>query len=244
MKERVELLGVPVDVTATQEAGEITIAYIKEEASKVVYFLNSETLLLLEGNMEQKEAVSDCDLILPGAANVDNSIDEVLGHKRDSFFFESYLDILLDYIVEMGYETFLVTEDEQQFQSVQGNIHEKRPFLDFSGYYRTDKEEGLESIVNEINSVAPDVLLIACKEQLQLELLEKYRYQMNAGLVLFVGDRLYHKAVIDDEVPEKIEKFNLNHVYQWFRKGNCIKAPLNSIRMRFRMLQQKKKRDD
>lgn len=240
MKERVELLGVPVDIAATRKAGEITIGYFREEASKVVYFLNSETLLLLEDNLSQKEAVSECDLILPGIAAVDNSIDEILGYKRDPFFFESYLDILLDYIVEMGYETFLVTEDERQFQSVQGNIHEKRPFLDFSGYYKTDKEEGLENVVNEINSVAPDVLLVACGEQLQLELLEQYRYQMNAGLVLFVGDQLYHKAVIDDEVPEKIEKYNLNHVYQWFRKGNRIRTLVNSLKMRLRMLQQKK----
>lgn len=239
MKERIELLGISVDIASTKEAGEVTISYMGEEGSKVVYFFNSETLLLLEGNDNWKTSVSECELVLPGATNVDNSIDEVLGHKRDQFFFESYLDILLDHIVEMGYEILLVTRTEQQFQSVQSNIHEKRPFLDFSGFYKTEQDESYEHIVNEINSVAPDILLVACDETMQLELLTKYKELMNAGLIIFVGDQLYHKAVIDEAIPEKIEKWNLHNLYRFIKKGGRIKAAVNSIKMRIRMLQHK-----
>ena len=244
MKERIELLGIPVDVASTKEAGEVTITYMEEGGSKVVYFFNSETLLLLEGNDGWKESVSGCALVLPGASNVDNSIDEVLGHKRDQFFFESYLDMVLDHIVEMGYETLLETGTEQQFQSVQANIHAKRPFLELSGFYKTEQDESYEYIVNEINSVAPDILLVACEETMQLELLNQYKQLMNAGFVIFVGDQLYHKAVIDEAVPEKIGKWNLHNFYRWLRKGGRIKAAVNSLKMKVRMLQNKKESKD
>ncbi|MGN0438525.1 MAG: WecB/TagA/CpsF family glycosyltransferase [Lachnospiraceae bacterium] len=235
MKERVELLGILVDVASTKEASETTISYIEEEGSKVVYFINSETLLLLEENSDWKEAVLSSELILPGASNIDSSVNDTLGHKRDPFFFESYLDAILDYIVEMGLDILLVADSEQQFQSVQANIHEKRPFLHLSGIYKTNQDESYEHIVNEINAVAPDVLFIACEQRMQLDLLEKYHNLMNAGIVLFLGDLLYHKAVIDEEIPQNIEKMNLNNFYRFIKKGGRIKAFVNHLRMHFRL---------
>lgn len=244
MKERVELLGISVDVASTKEASETTISYIETEGSKVVYFINSETLLLLEGNSGWRESLLDCEMILPGAANIDAGINDTLGHKRDPFFFESYMDAILDYITEMGLDTFLVTGSEQQFQSVQANIHEKRPFLYLSGLYKREQEHSYEHIVNEINSVAPDVLLVACEETIQLNLLDQYHDLMNVGIVIFVGDLLYHKAVIDEEIPQNIEKMNLNNFYRWIRKGGRIKAAVNNIRMHFRLRQQKNDSDN
>lgn len=244
MKERVELLGISVDVLPTKEAAEQTISYMETEGSKVVYFVNSETLLLLEGHDSWKNCVEASQLVLPGAANVDNSLNEVLGYERDPFFFESYLDRILDYIVEMGMDTLLVTGTEQQFLSVQANIHEKRPLLDLTGFYKTEQDESYEHIVNEINSVAPDVLLVACDETMQLELLDQYHDLMNAGMVLFVGHQLYHKAVIDEEIPEHIDKWNLNNVYRFIRKGGHLKSTINSLKMHLRILQHKKNQEN
>lgn len=239
MKERIELLGTFVDVLSTKEAADVTISYIEEKGSKVVYFINSETLLLLEGNNSLKETVEGCELVLPSGSNVDESVNEVLGYKRDPFFFESYMDRILDYIVEMGLDTLLVSGTEQQFQSVQANIHEKRPFFDLSGFFKTEQDESYEHVVNEINSVAPDVLLIACEEQMQLDLLNQYHDLMNSSCILYVGDLLYHKAVIEEEVPENIEKMNLNHFYRWFKKGSHLKRIVNSVKMRIRMIRHK-----
>ena len=244
MKDRVELLGISVDVASTKEASETTISYIETEGSKVVYFVNSETLLLLEDNSEWREALLSSDLILPGGANINTGINDALGHKRDPFFFESYMDAVLDYITEMGLDAFLVTGSEQQFQSVQANIHEKRPYLYLSGFYKTDQEHSYEHVVNEINSVAPDILLMACNEKVQLDLLSRYRDLMNTGVVIFLGDLLYHKAVIDEEIPQKIEKMNLNNFYRWFKKGGRVKAFVNNIKMHFKLKQHKKDSDN
>lgn len=239
MNKRVELLGISLDTTSTKESADATISYIEAEGSKVVYFVNSETLLLLEGHEDWKACVEDCEQVLPGAANVNNGMNEVLGYEREHFFFESYMDRILDYVVDMGLEALLVTGTEQQLLSVQANIHEKRPFLDLSGFYKIEQDGGYEHIVNEINSVAPDVLFVACEETMQLELLTQYYELMNAGMVFFVGRQLYHKAVIDEEIPEKIEKWNLNNLYRFVRKGGHFKGFISSLKMRLRMSQQK-----
>lgn len=235
MKERVELLDIAVDVASTKDASDATIEYIEQEGSKVVYFFNSETLLLLQGNESWKQSVDECELVLPGSVNVDNSIDDALGHKRDSFYFERYMDSIYDHIVEMGYDAMLVASSETQFQTVQNNIHEKRPYLNLSGLYFTEQQESLEHMVNEINSLAPDVLLISCAEQTQLELLCQYRTHMNAGLVLYLGNHLYHKAVEEEEVPNGIKKWNLDNVYKWFRKKGRFKQMMNNIKMKIHL---------
>lgn len=243
MKERVHLLDVAVDIASTKVSSDATIEYLEEESSKVIYFLNSETLLLLQENTDWKEIVGESDLILPGTSNVNSSVNEVLGHKRDPFFFESYFDTILDYAIEMGYEFLLVTEKEEQFISVQENIHEKRPFLTLSGMFLTEQDESLDHIVNEINSVAPDILVLALEEKKQLQLLQQYRNQMNAGLMLFTGNILYNKAVSEAEVPEKIQKLKIDNLYKWFRMGGRIRTFFNNIRMKLRLKQHQKEKD-
>ena len=243
MKERVHLLDVAVDIASTKVASDATIEYLEEESSKVIYFLNSETLLLLQENADWKEIVGDSDQILPGTSNVNASVNEVLGHKRDPFFFESYFDTILDYAIEMGYEFLLVTEKEEQFISVQENIHEKRPFLTLSGMFLTEQDESLDRIVNEINSVAPDILVLALEEKKQLQLLQQYRNQMNAGLMLFTGDILYNKAVSEAEVPEQIQKLKIDNLYKWFRRGVRFLSFFNNIRMKLRLKQHQREKD-
>ena len=243
MKERIRLLDVAVDIASTKVSSDATIEYLEEEGSKVIYFLNSETLLLLQENTGWREIVGESDLILPGTSNVNTSVNEVLGHKRDPFFFESYFDTILDYAIEMGYEFLLVTEKEEQFISVQENIHEKRPFLTLSGMSLTEQDESLDHIVNEINSVAPDILVLALEEKKQLQLLQQYRNQMNAGLMLFTGDILYNKAVSEAEVPEKIQKLKIDNLYKWFRKGGIGRNFFNNIRMKLRLKQHQKEKD-
>lgn len=240
MKDRIQLLDIVVDIASTKVASEAAIQYLTEESSKVIYFVNSETLLLLQGNKDWKDTVEESDLILPGTASVNASVDQVLGHKRDPFFFEGYFDAVLDYAVSEGCEIMLVAEDEDRFTFVQENIHEKRPFLTLSGMFLTEQEESLDHIVNEINSVAPDILLMALEERKQLELLQNYRNQMNAGLMHFTGNILYNKAVSEAEVPEPIQKLKIETLYKWFRKGGRLKAFFNNLKMKLRIKQHNK----
>ena len=246
MEKKVQLLDIAVDIAATKAASDATIEYLKEENSKVIYFLNSETLLLLPKNDEWKHRLEESELILPGNASVDASIDEILGQKRDPFFFDGYFENVLDYAIENGLEFMVVAEDADKFRSIQENIHEKRPMLDLSGMFLTEAEESLEQVVNEINSVAPDILIIALEEKKQLELLEKYRIQINAGLMLFTGNILYHKAVLDSEVPEQIQKLKIDNLYKWFRKGKRIKTFFDNlaVKLRLKLHQRDKDSDD
>lgn len=232
MKERIKLLNIMVDIASTEVAGETALQCLNEESSKSVYFVNSETLLLLQENEDWKNTVEESELVLPGNPSVNSSIDEMLGYKRDSFFVEGFLDAVLDRAVEMGYEFMLVAEDEEKFTFIQENIHEKRPFLTLSGMFLTEQEESLGHIVNEINSVAPDILLVALEEKKQVELLQQFRNQMNVGLMLFAGDILYDKAVLEAEVPGLIQKLRIQNLYKWLRRERRIKVFWDNLKMK------------
>lgn len=240
MKERVQLLDMAVDIVSTKDASDLTKQLIEEEGSRVVYLVNSETLLLLQADQQLKAVVEESELILPASVSVNASIDQVLGHKRDSFFLESYIDKILDYSIEMGYEVLLVAENESRFISIQENIHEKRPVLTMSGLYLTEQEESMDHLVNEINSVAPDILLLALNEKEQLSLLNSFRSQMNAGLILFAGNVLYNQAVTEAEVPVPIQKLKIDNLYKWFRMGDRIKMFWTNLAMKLQLLRHNK----
>ena len=239
MQNRVRLLGVFIDTASTKDSGEASIRYIEGESSRSVYFVNSETLILLQASEEQGAALEACDMILPGTASVSASVDKVLGGKRDPFFLESYFDMLFEYAVENGSEIFLVAGSETQYNSVQENIHEQWSYLTLSGTYLTEQDSSYEHIVNEINSIAPDVLILALNENMQLELLSKYKDLMNAGLILFTGNILYNKAVSEAEVPESIEKLGFSNLYKWIHKDSSGKNLFNNIKMKFRIKRDK-----
>lgn len=243
MQDRIQLLNVAVDIASTKTASEATIGYLKEESSKVVYFLNSETLLHLEANSDVRATVEESELVLPGSASVNKSINEVLGHKRDSFFVESYFDAVLDYAIEMGHEVLIVAESEERFVSIQGNIQEKRPFITSSGLFLTEQAESADYVVNEINSVAPDILLVALEEKKQLELLQRYRNQINAGLMIFTGTMFYNKAVSEADVPEKIQKLKIDNLYKWYRKDGALRTFFSNIRMKLKLKKHKKEQE-
>lgn len=239
MENRVQLLGIAVDIASTSVASEASIQYIKEESSKTVYFVNSETLLLLQSEKEEAGILDACDMILPGTSSVNASINEALGQKRDPFFIESYFDAIFDYAIENGLEIQLMAGSKEQFESVQDNIHEKWSYLTLSGSYLTEQDNSYEHIVNEINSIAPDVIVLALSESMQLKLLKDYRYQINAGLMMFTGNILYHKAVSEAKVPESIEKLKIGNLYKWFRKGDSGKSWFNNIKMKLRIKRDK-----
>ena len=240
MQDRIQLLNVAVDIASTKTASNATIGYLKEESSKVVYFLNSETLLSLEEHEDLRAIVEDSELVLPGTASVNASINQVLGHKGESFFVESFFDTILDYAVEMGHEILIVAENQERFTSIQENIQEKRPYITLSGVFLTEQEESTGHIVNEINSVAPDILLVALEEKRQLELLQEYRNQMNAGLMIFSGTVFYNKAVEEAEVPERIQKLKIESLYKWYRKDGRIRSFFSNIKMKLKLKKHKR----
>jgi len=243
MQERVQLLNVAVDIAATKAAGDATVAYLKEESSKVVYFLNSETLLFLEEDSGLRDTIEASELVLPGTPSVNSSINQVLGLKRESFFVESYFDVLWECAVEAGYEIFIVAETEERFVSIQEHIQEKYPYIISSGVFLTEQNETADYIVNEINSVASDILILALEEKRQLELLQVYRNQMNARLLIFTGNILYNNAVSEAEVPESIQKLRIEGLYKWYRKDGRVKAFFNNIRMKFKLKKHKKEQE-
>lgn len=239
MEDRIRLLGIAVDTASTKDAADASIQYIQEECSKVLYFVNSETLLLLQNDNEKEKILETCDMILPGTVSVSANVDAALGHKRDPFFLESYFDMVFDYVVENGCEVLVVADDEQRFTSVQKNIHEKWPYLTLSGAFLTEKDNSNEHIVNEINSVAPELLILALDEKKQISLLKDFRSQMNADLMLFTGNILYNKAVQDAKVPDSIEKLRIQNIYKWFMKDKSGKSLFNNIKLKFRLKREK-----
>lgn len=235
MNDRIQLLGVDVDIASTKLASDQSIEYMQDECSKTIYFVNSETLLILQNDSEKSEMFSVCDMVLPGTLSVNDSIDNALGSKRDPFFLDSYFDRIFNYAVESGGEIQLITGNEEQLSSIQENIHEKWSYLGFTGVIYDEAKNSLEHIVNEINSVAPDVLILALDENTQLMFLQDYIKQMNAGLILFTGNILYNKAVTEATVPDPIEKLRIQNIYKWFRRGGNGRSIFNNIKMRLKL---------
>ncbi len=231
MRDRIELLDTVIDVASTNTVCKSVKQYLSREGSSVLYFLNSETLLLLQNNQEYREVLGSCEWVLPGNQNVNASVDEVAGSDRDVFVFESFFESILDHAIEKGYEFFLLAEDSERFNYMKENIHEKRPYLTLSGMFLTDKEESLDHVVNEINSMAPDILLVALDEKKQWEMIKQFRNQINAGLMLFTGNILYNKVVAEAEVPEPIQKLRIANLYKWLRIEG-IKQTLNNLKMK------------
>lgn len=240
MSDRIKLLDVMIDIASTEAAIGTAFECMRQEGSHVVYFVTSSTMMLLKDHPGWTALVEESELVLPGCQSVNTGVNQVLGYKRQSFFPAGFFDNILDRAVEMGYEFMLIAADEEKFTAVQNNVHEKRPYLTFGGFSLAGQEYTQEHIVNEINSVAPDILLFALEDRKQLELLEQFKSQMNAGLILFTGNLLYEKAVLEEGAPFGTEKMRFQKLYRWLQRKGGIRTWLSNFRMRMEL---KKQRD-
>lgn len=138
---------------------------------------------------------------LPGDGAIQTLVPKRYRHLLDEFSIRQYLLQMCEYAADMGLDVCILMDSEAELTAVFEIIRKIYPYLQLHGW-SYEKAKTAENIVNEINSVAPEILILGINSGEVRHYMERGRWMTNARLCICVGEHLL------DEMIKKRKRFH------------------------------------
>ena len=158
--------------------------YINNDSCNIIFAVTDK---LLESSTEDEEIAGylrGADLLI--ASSELKNTEEAVDGDQDGLDIHLITQIASE--EEIGkISVMLMTEDREiseKFEQKMHGLFEEKEYLEFVGNYVVEQGTDDDSIINEINSALPDVLVSACKTPYQEKWLLENKSKMCAKLVI------------------------------------------------------------
>lgn len=226
MKDRVNILGVWVDMVNIHSAADRIMQFFNEDGFHKVYTPNSEIIMAAYKNEEFSKVLNNAELLTADGIGVVYA-SKILG-KPISERAAGY-DIaceVLDRIKGTSRSVFLFGGQPGVAEIAAKNLKEQYPGIAIAGtrngYFKPEEEQG---IVDEINNSGADLIFVCLGAPKQELWIDKYRDKLNAKVAMGIGGSLDVFAKTALRAPE----FYCKHGLEWFYR--LMKQPSRAGRM-------------
>lgn len=170
--------------------------YLENESVNTVFILSDEVYNLAQTDKDFKDELDKADMLLASntlmAREIIKSLDEttvVIEGKENDFSKYEYnpFDEIMSVIASQNATVFILTQDETELERC--SIMLKMSIPDVNSWEKCceDIEASSESVINEINGIAPDVLMCSFDSPFEEKWILDNRDKMNAKMVLGIG---------------------------------------------------------
>jgi len=187
IEKRVRVLGVQVDSVKVDRAVSQTIRFLEKHKFEYIVFANTSAALSGKEGAGIDAYINNAALVLPGDTNVEDAVEVRQWLAEGKTYQAEYFRRLFTRLNKQRASVYLMIEKEEQLSKIDRIIHEK--------YNRLQKEEilwkeesSIDSLVNSINSLAPDLLFICAKHEKISRFLEEHGCKINAGICFCVEE--------------------------------------------------------
>ncbi len=225
MNNRLNILGVGVDILNMKEATDFLVAALSKDTMTSVYTPNSEIILHAYKNPDYCQVLNRGGLITPDGIGVVYA-SRILGHslpERVSGF--DLANSLLAQAAPMGKTLYLFGGKPGIAQAAAKKIEELYHGIKIvgvsDGYFDEEKEK---EIIADIKEKSPDILFVCLGFPKQENWIDAHS-DINAKVVMGIGGSLDVFAGEVKRAPEIYQKLGL----EWFYR--LIKQPSRFVRM-------------
>ncbi|MBO4375002.1 MAG: WecB/TagA/CpsF family glycosyltransferase [Lachnospiraceae bacterium] len=183
--KKTELMGVRISDLTARECLSKATGYLKKGGLNVIYYVSRDMLLTAKDAPELKNLIDQADMVLPDSADILNACG-ILNRGREkeierNLFFKGFLKVL----EREKSRIFIVSDSSEKAVALEGSLGLIQEGLKEEGHYIAKDGEDPENIVNEINSVVPDVIFVnlASPEQEKFIIQKK---KINAKVMVLV----------------------------------------------------------
>ena len=190
MDEKINVLGVWVDYLNVDSEMERIVQFMQNDHLNTVGIITMETLLKSRETPRWKEYMENLDMGVPGerevleAAGIDSG--QIYEEVEENEFFAR----LFWYLISQNRKVFLLGESPEEVEGLRKYLLETYPGLEIAGE-TADVVEGdasTDHLVNEINSVSPDVIISGLQGFRQDQFLLENRHKINGKIWLGLGE--------------------------------------------------------
>ena len=185
MRNTVKILGINIDNVSIDEAGEITKNLIEgsNKSCKVIVAPNTEFIMMAQKDKEFFDILSHAELATPDSVGV-----IIAGKKQKKPFKQripgqAYFRKVLEVGEKEGWSFYFLGGKGDVPRLAAENVRKIYPNVNIvgfhEGYFDKDSEE---TVIKEINELAPNVLFVAMGAPLQEKWIEKHKNELRVDV--------------------------------------------------------------
>ena len=224
--DRVNILGVNVDMVTISEATDKILDFLDEDRLHSVYTPNSEIIMEAYRNQDFNEILNDADLLTADGIGVVYAAKYLKKPIKERAAGYDVAKLLLQKISYTDHKLFLFGGKPGVGDLAKKNMQKDYPGLNIVGVrngYFTDDEE--EEIINEINASGADLLFVCLGAPRQEKWIHKNKDKLKVRVAMGVGGSIDVFAGTVQRAPDFFCKTGL----EWFYR--LMKEPWRAKRM-------------
>jgi len=209
MKESLSVLGIRMEYMTLDDAQNLIEEYLEDDVLNTMCVVTKEMLVYAGDHPEYKEVLESMDVHVMGGGDIFKAAgitEETLLKSADE---QTIWRTFTETVMRENRSCFLLVSDENELQYILENIRGEAPDLHLIGTYAAENAQGdPEVIVNEINSVLPDVIISSMEQPEQEIFVHEHRKKI--GAKVWFGLPPYHKGERDSWFSRFVEKAVFN----------------------------------
>lgn len=219
--KKVNLLGMKLLDRYVKESLTLTDKFLKKRAVHIILYLTTAVLLEAAENEEEKEWIESADAVLWGDTKILEAAEITAKGRYNEVEEKEFLINFLRRMAKSHKSILVISDTEEHAQSLKEELVEMQRGITIVGtMVIQDTESGQENLINEINMIAPSVIMVRMPFSMQQKWLMHSRQYMNAGI--WIGIPEDFNCINKKEMPvEKMGRRILNVLFS--RKVNKYK---------------------
>ena len=224
MENRVQILGVPVDMVNYEEALGRLKGFLETERVSLIVTPNSEIVVNAGKNPQLMEAIQQAEMVIPDGVGLVYASKILKYPLEERVTGIDFLGKALEYLAAAGKSVYLFGSKPGIAEKAGARMAEAYPGLKIAGtrngYFKPEEEE---EILEEINRAAPDLLCVALGSPKQELFVLKYRDRLRARAAIGVGGSLDVWSGDLKRAPEFYRKHGLEWLYRLIQEPSRYK---------------------
>lgn len=218
MGTRIRIMDLELDLLTQETLQEEVASYLSNEYLNIVHMISLDYIDAYDENELVKQVLGQADLILPGEKAILSAHHvEVLETGGMVVDYHSLQELIRSLALEEK-TYYLVLRNRKEARAMYRYMTEYFPKDNVAGVYVADSGVSDETLINDINTKLPDIIILSMDSTEQEEWLENNKSKLNAKLCFVAGSIL--PLIIRDNihVPKWLGKIHLAGAFRWVSK--------------------------
>lgn len=244
METKVNIINLEVDIISIDYLILNCKGFLTYDGLNIIYLVQAKTLQEAIEDSKFKEILESADFVLPADETL-LSLHHVDTLQTQGMIVDyRFLYSMFDSISEEEKTVFIIGQDEKEIENYKKFSEREYPNLKILGSYHGDLFEKEEIIINEINSIAPDILLVAIDTPIQEKWITANKTKLNSKLCIAIGTVINNILNEQKEPPTIIRKLHLVSLYHFMIQNKGIRKLRETRIFRKKVAQYKNKKGD
>lgn len=213
--EKVNILGVNVDMTNIEQSADIILRFLDEDGFKRVFTPNSEIIMMAYEDAEFQKALNKADLLTAdgiGVVYASKILGKPISERAAGF---DIAKEVLSKISKTGHKLYLFGAKPGVAEEAKVKMEEEYPGINIvgthNGYFKTKDVPG---IIDDINNSGADLLFVCLGAPAQEKWIDENAEKLNVKVAMGIGGSLDVFAGKVERAPEFYCKHGLEWLYR------------------------------